>query len=126
MKNENRNTIVHFEFPAKDPPKLSAFYEKLFGWKFSAVPQMEYWLIETKGKEEDMGINGGMYKRTGPNDGVHNFVSVDSVNDYLKKIEQNGGKTVVPRQEVPGGAIGLALDPDGNVFGLWETTGGGM
>jgi predicted enzyme related to lactoylglutathione lyase len=27
--------ITHFEIPANEPEKLTAFYETVFGWKFS-------------------------------------------------------------------------------------------
>ena len=34
------NPVIHFEVTGKDGPALVSFYEKLFGWKTSAVEGM--------------------------------------------------------------------------------------
>jgi len=40
---------------------------------------------------------------------------------YSKGVQKLGGEIIVPKQEVPGmGYFALALDPEGNIFGLWE------
>ena len=40
----------------------------------------------------------------------------------LIEIEENGGKTVLPKTELPGGHghIGRFRDPFGNLMGLWS------
>jgi len=53
------HTIVHFEIPANNPEKLSAFYKDLFGWKIektkmgptNLAAEAEYWVIEKKRHE---------------------------------------------------------------------------
>ena len=46
-------------------------------------------------------------------------VAKGSTNAYV--VEELGGKIVVPKMAVKGmGWFAIALDPDGNVFGLWE------
>ena len=49
------------------------------------------------------------------------YVQVDDINAYLKKAESLGGKTVMPRTEIPN-AVTMALfsDVDGNTIGLVE------
>jgi len=47
--------VVHWELMSKDPAKVSAFYEKIFGWKITHMPEMNYRLVETGGQG---GING--------------------------------------------------------------------
>jgi predicted enzyme related to lactoylglutathione lyase len=43
------------------------------------------------------------------------------VEEYSKKVMDLGGKIVVPKMEIPGlGWWALALDPEGNHFGLLE------
>jgi hypothetical protein len=50
------------------------------------------------------------------------YILVDNIEEALGKIEKAGGKTVMPRQEVPGeGWFALFSDLDGNVLGLWES-----
>lgn len=111
-------TVVHFEIPADDPDALGEFYNKLFGWKVETTP-MDYWLIETAPEGE--GIGGGMFKRTEPSQRPMNYIGVDSVDDFVKKVEEFGGKVAVPKQEVPNtGYMAIVLDPDGNPFGLWQ------
>lgn len=119
-------TIVHFEIPANDPEKLSAFYKSLFGWtiqKDESIPQMSYWIIQTKAKEDDAGVNGGIYTKADPNQRPVNYINVESIAEYSNKISQLGGKITMPKMEVPGhGWLAVALDPEGNAFGLWEST----
>jgi len=122
------HTIVHFEIPADDVQKLRKFYSELFGWKIQKTPgPVEYWSIETvpvdkKGEPIRPGVNGGMMKRQNPEHKPVNYILVESVDEYIKKIEALGGKVIVPKMEVPGiGWWALALDPEGNQFAILES-----
>ncbi|UCG45578.1 MAG: VOC family protein [Candidatus Bathyarchaeota archaeon] len=122
------HTIVHFEIPADDVKKLRKFYSELFGWKIEKMPGfMEYWNVETvpvddKGEPVRPGVNGGMMKKQNPEHKPVYYISVESVDDYSKKIEKLGGKVTVPKTEIPGtGWWAFALDPEGNLFGLFES-----
>jgi len=122
------HTIVHFEIPADDVEKLRKFYSKLFGWKIEKFPgPMEYWMIETvpvdnKGMPIRPGVNGGMMKRQQPEHKPVNYIAVESVDEYTKKIKALGGKVLVPKMEVPGiGWWALALDPEGNQFAILQS-----
>jgi len=122
------HTIVHFEIPADDLGKLRKFYSELFGWKIEKMPgPMDYWAIKTvpvneKGMPIRPGVNGGMMKRQHPEHKPFNYIAVESVDEYTKKIETLGGTVLVPKMEVPGiGWWALALDPEGNQFGILES-----
>ena len=122
------HTIVHFEIPADDVEKLRKFYSKLFGWKIEKTPgPIEYWMIETvpvdkKGMPIRPGVNGGMMKRQQPEHKPVNYISVESVDEYTKKIKALGGTVLVPKMEVPGiGWWALALDPEGNQFAILQS-----
>lgn len=109
--------VVHFDLPAEDPEKLKEFYEKVFDWKFEKWDdpsgQMEYWLIKTG--ENEPGIDGGMGKRKSPDEQIANTISVPNVDEYVKKIEENGGKVILQKMPIPGvGWIASFLDPQGN------------
>ncbi|MGD8566286.1 MAG: VOC family protein [Candidatus Bathyarchaeota archaeon] len=121
------HTIVHFEIPAEDIEKLRRFYSKLFGWRIEAMPGFtDYWNIETvpiddKGMLIRPGVNGGMMKKQNPDHKLVYYIAVESVDAYSKKIEELGGKITVPKQEVPGvGWWAFALDPEGNLFGIFQ------
>jgi len=120
------HTIVHFEIPARDVKKLMKFYEQLFQWKFEKVQWMDYWLIGTvpvdeKGQQIRQGVNGGIYKKEDPKDTLRNYIYVESIDDYTKKIEALGGKICVPKQEIPQtGWTAIAIDPEGNPFGIFQ------
>ena len=121
------HTIIHFEIPADDVEKLRKFYSKLFGWKIEKTPgPMDYWMIQTvpideKGMPIRPGVNGGMMKRQDPDHKPVNYIAVESVDEYSKKIEALGGKVIVPKMEVLGiGWWAFAVDPEGNQFAILQ------
>jgi len=122
------HTIIHFEIPSDNVEKLSKFYSKLFGWKIVKMPgTTEYWGIQTvplgeKGALLRNGVNGGIMKRQNPEHKPVNYIAVESVDEYVKKIEELGGRVVIPKMEVPSvGWWALALDPDGNQFAIMQS-----
>jgi len=127
------HTIVHFEIPANDAEKLKKFYSGVFGWKIEKGSEdmsggMECWLLGTVPVDKQMrpmrpGINGGLYKKTNQNKNMKaiSYISVESADEYIKKIEKLGGKIIVPKQEVPQvGWTAIAVDPEGNQFGILQ------
>jgi uncharacterized protein len=127
-------TIVHFEIPANNPEKLSEFYKNLFGWKIEkmSMGDMDYWMIETRaGTAQNMekaqttaGTNGGMMKKMDAGQRPVNYIMVESVEDFTKKIQSLGGKIIVPKTPIPNmGAFAVGLDPEGNPVGIFESTG---
>ena len=111
-------SVVHYEIPADDVERARKFYGDIFGWKIEDAQGMEYWLIESKGEH---GINGGMMKRQAPEQCITIYMEVDSVDEYSKKIQANGGKVVMPKTPVPGmGWFAIALDTENNAFGIWQ------
>jgi len=134
LANVLDHTVVHFEIPADNPEKLSEFYKNLFGWKFEKMPMPggDYWTIETRpgtaqNMEEAMkrpGANGGMMKRMAPSQRPVNYVMVESVDEYSKKLQTLGGKIIVPKTPIPDmGAFAVGADPEGNAFGIFESSG---
>ncbi len=116
-----KHTIVHFEIPADDVGRARAFYSELFGWEFSAMSGFEdYWTFETGDPEQDAG--GGLMARQAPDQGIVQYFQVESVADYVTKVEELGGKVIYPKSPVPGmGWFAQFLDPEGNCFAVWES-----
>lgn len=131
------NKVVHFEIAADDFERAKKFYGGIFDWKFMTWGEGEtdYVLIqtvvtnETGMPTEPGGINGGMFKRQNKKadgDGENAFVctvEVENLDETLKKVEEAGGKVVMPKKEVPMiGFVARCLDLDGNIFGLIQPT----
>jgi len=121
------HTIIHFEIPAEDVTTLRQFYSELFGWKIKRVPgPIEYYVIETVPVDENMmpirpGVNGGMYKKDEQDVKPVNYISVESIDDYVEQFKALGGMIIRSKQEVPGvGWVALALDPEGNQFAMLQ------
>jgi len=113
--------VIHFEIPADNPERAIKFYEDVFGWEIEKWELGDYWLVST-GPEDEPGINGAiMLKKFG--DMVRDTISVDSYEEFVKKIESQGGKMLTDKMIIPGmGFNGLFQDTEGNVFGIIEIT----
>lgn len=114
--------VVHFELTADNPERASKFYGDVFGWQFTKWEGPEdYWLITT-GTGEQPGIDGGLGRRQDPSGAVTtNGIDVPSVDEYAAKIEESGGRIVVPKMHIPGvGYLAYCNDTEGNMFGIIE------
>jgi len=116
------NSIVHFEIPADDVERAQKFYRAAFGWKISDPWKMNYFMVETKKKGED-GINGGLMLRKNPGQPFMNYISVRSIDDSIKKVQQAGGSICMPKTEIGQGMGWIAAfqDTEGNLMGFHQS-----
>lgn len=109
--------VMHFEIGCRDKEKAAKFYTEIFGWKTQEFgPAL---MIDTGTKE---GIHGH-FNALGhePHNYTTFYIQVGDLQEYLTKVEANGGKTMIPPTEVPGaGHFAWFNDPDGNCVGLWK------
>ena len=62
-----------------------------------------------------------MYKKTRRDFKPINYISVESADEYIKKIKALGGKIIAPKQEGPNvGWTAMATDPEGNQFAILQ------
>ena len=130
------NRVIHFEIHSSNPEELAKFYTNVFGWEIKEweMPGLKlenrFWYILTAPKEsKDIGINGGLVVRKGekPKGGetVNAFVctiDVPNVDEYIKKILDNGGTIALPKMAIPGMAwLAYLKDVEGNIFGIFES-----
>ena len=111
------NPVIHFEIGCRDTAQASQFYSSLFDW--SAAPMGPATMIQTGAKE---GIQGH-FTALGhePFHYTIFYVQVDDINASLGKAESLGGKTLVPKVDIPSyGSFAWFADPDGNTVGLWK------
>ena len=106
---------------------LMAFYSELFGWRFERAPgPEEYWMIQTVPETDSPAptVNGGLFKRESADQHIINYISVESLGDCSRRIEELGGRVVTPKREVfDMGWVAVAEDPDGNRFAIWQDLG---
>jgi predicted enzyme related to lactoylglutathione lyase len=112
--------VIHFEIPAEDPVRAVEFYQKVFDWKIQKWEgPVDYWLVKT-GQEDEPGIDGAIKERV-ENEGTHNTIDVPFIDEFVQKIEEAGGKVLMPKTEIPGiGYHAYCQDTEGNIFGLME------
>jgi uncharacterized protein len=125
-------SIVHFEIPADDVERARKFYSTLFGWKIEKIEirkdgdTMDYWMISTSfrgdSNEKSSALGGGLIKRQDPQQPNLNYISVPSIDEYSKKVNELGGKVVMPKTEITGyGFFAVCIDTENNAFALWES-----
>lgn len=110
--------VIHFEIGCRESARTQEFYAELFDWKIQFAGPAA--MIETGAGR---GINGHITSLGHePHNYVTFYVKVDDLAAYLARAQSLGGKTLVPRVEIPGGQGSFAwfADPDGNIIGLFK------
>lgn len=113
--------IVHIELSAHDRETAARFYSEIFGWKVEQVPQMNYATFEAEG-----GPGGGFnpVSEQYPAGSVLVYIGTEDIESSLRRIESLGGKTLVPKTEIPNiGWFAIFSDPTGNRVGLYTDMG---
>ncbi|MEK6932535.1 MAG: VOC family protein [Nanoarchaeota archaeon] len=120
--------VVHFEIPVDEIERAEKFYSKVFGWKTTKYPKMDYTIVHTVEIDDKMmpkesgAINGGIMKR---NDKVKNpviTIDVKDIDESISKVKKAGGRVVVDNFKV--GDMGVSAyfqDSEGNILGLWQS-----
>lgn len=119
--------VVHFEIHVDDPERSIKFYNACFGWAINKWEgPFDYWLITT-GPREELGIDGGMLKRTTPIDDSQaviayvGIIGVEDLDAIIDKVENNGGAITQEKAAVPGvGWLAYFKDTEGNQFGAMQ------
>lgn len=110
--------VMHFEIGCRDKAATAEFYTSVFGWTTQEFGPAT--MIDTGSKT---GIQGH-FNALGhePHHYTIIYIEVDDVDAYLAKIGGRGGKTLIPKTEVPGaGWFAWFTDPAGNTVGLWKS-----
>ena len=113
--------VVHFEIYADEVERATKFYFEVFGWQFHKWDGPDdYWLAIT-GREGEAGINGAIMGRPEPGMNGMNFIDVASIDNFIAKIQVNGGTLVRPKMAIPEvGYTAVCNDPEGNPIGLFQ------
>jgi predicted enzyme related to lactoylglutathione lyase len=108
--------ISYVRIPARDPPRIAAFYETVFGWNLRGDP-------ETPSFDDGTGHVIGHFVDDLPvagEAGVRPYIYVERVDQTLDSITAEGGEIVTA--PYPEGDLWVATfrDPAGNVLGVWQ------
>jgi predicted enzyme related to lactoylglutathione lyase len=118
--------VVHFEIPADDIERATAFYRSAFRWDITSMEGMNYWGLTTTPSNDEgpLGpgaINGGMFEKEAQLRTPIITIDVDDIDAALARIEELGGATVQPKEDVAGmGFSAYFTDSEGNLMGLWQ------
>jgi predicted enzyme related to lactoylglutathione lyase len=109
--------IAHIEIPTTDPHTTGTFYSEVFGWQITVNQEHNYTIFQAEG-----GLRGGF---AGPAEPTYKpnrllvYLTTDDIDATLARIEAHGGKTIVPKTEIPHvGWWAVFADPAGNHIGL--------
>jgi len=118
-------SIGWFDIPADDVGRARKFYQSLLGWKIEPAKDFpdktqDRQSIITGEPEKGSMHSGGLYKRMMPG-GILVFVIVKDIDRVLARVEQLGGKVLMPKTEIRdlGLVFGVIQDTEGNKLGLW-------
>ena len=115
----SKRNVVHVEIPAANVESAGKFYEGLFDWKISYMPEMNYTMWEA-GDGSGGGIPG--VSADNPAGQVLVYIDSDDIDTDLKKVEKLGGKVLHAKDEIPGtGWFGIFQDPTGNVLAVYTS-----
>ena len=118
----SQHSIVHVDIPGIDPAAASKFYADVFDWKIQVDPSVDYHMFQV-----ESGPAGGFVKAGEPTMGykageVLIYVSTDDIDATLAKVGKLGGKTLLPKTEIPQvGWFAFFADPTGNRIGLFTS-----
>ncbi len=110
--------IVYLELGSTSVARAAAFYSRVFDWQFTDPGQRAYTTFSTG----ESGIGGGIYRTDAvkPGGGIVPYIYVEDIDGCCRRIEQEGGRIVVAKAEIPGtGWYAHFKDLDGNLLGLF-------
>lgn len=124
------NPVVHFEMPYDDQARMSAFYERAFGWQTQALGEgMGNYVLATttetdRGRPKTPGaINGGFFPKKADWSAQHPsvVVAVDDIDAAMEKVRQAGGTVLGEPMAIPGvGKYVSFMDTEGNRVGMLQ------
>jgi len=111
---------MYWQILSKQPAKLAEFYESIFGWNVWPPDALGSRVVETGSAE---GISGGIWQI--PREGhsmAQLFIRVLNVGEYVRKVEEGGGKMIFPPQLLPSGdEVSILMDPERIPFGIFRS-----
>ena len=107
-RRENHGQSIQFYRPRQRHAEGQEVLRSIFGWKLTPTGmQYDYHVAVTadsdeKNKPKEAGaINGALYDRAGGDDAIRLSINVESMDEALKGVRENGGKVWMTRWKLP-------------------------
>lgn len=114
-------SVTHFAIPADDVERARAFYERVFGWRFTTFrDEPDFYQVL------GAGLEGAIEKRRHPaaEGGANAFIctiGVESVGETERLIREQGGEITLLQFTIAGvGTLIQFRDTEGNIVGAME------
>jgi predicted enzyme related to lactoylglutathione lyase len=115
-------SFIWYELMTPDPDAAAKFYGAVVGWKIAGANTTPDGKDYRNIQRDDGGAAGGVLKLTADMQ-KHGalpiwlgYLHVTDVDAAVKAIEADGGKTLMPRTDLPVGKIAMVADPMGTSF----------
>lgn len=118
------NPVVWFEIYVQDMDKAKAFYEAVLNTKLESLtpPDNELSMLAFPGGPENPGAAGALVQVAGKDSAVNStlvYFGCEDCATEASRVEAAGGKLEREKMSIGEfGFIALAIDTDGNMFGL--------
>jgi predicted enzyme related to lactoylglutathione lyase len=120
MASNNRNPVIWFEIPVTNIMRASAFYEKVFNYEIS-FREMKTMKLGTFPMVDGSGISGALIQVKGyvpHHSGTIVYFAVQEIESTIEKVQENGGKLLIPKTDIGEGFIAHIEDCEGNQIGI--------
>ncbi len=112
--------LAHFAINADDVERAKRFYERVFGWTFSAWGPPQFYQIQTGPGAQP--VRAALQaRRTFAGErpiGYECTIAVDAIDETARNVAAAGGAVVLPKSIIVGvGALMFFKDTEGNIFG---------
>jgi len=124
MKNM-KNKLTHFAIHIDDMDRAKNFYSEVFNWGFNSYGPPDFLQIKVDETEEGEVMGALQARKYSPVAehivGLECTINVDSVDDIVEKVTNNGGQILMPKTAIPHvGWLTKFKDTEGNLVCAME------
>ena len=125
--DEQTNVLTFFEIPVMDIDRSKKFYETILDIemvnRLDGNDEAVFFPFNPNVVQATSGRVTGVLSKTERNSPSSNGTVVyinasPNIQIVLDKVEQTGGKILVPKTKIPAGFIAIIIDSEGNKIGL--------
>jgi len=119
--NNMHNKLTHFAIHIDDINRAKDFYSEVFEWGFASYGPPDFLEIKVD-KTKNGELIGALQSRkysplTEKIIGLECTIAVESVDEIIKRVQDNGGQILMPKTAIPYvGWITKFLDTEGNLI----------
>jgi uncharacterized protein len=120
-----KSTLTHFAIHIDDMERAKEFYGEVFEWGFTFYGPSDFLQIKSDRSENGELIGALQSREHSPVKekliGLECTISVDNIDEIIKRVERKGGQVLVPKTAIPlVGWITKFLDTEGNLICAME------